>query len=73
MTTGNITRWAMLALFALATGATAIEQDNGALVGKRYRVFVSTDIGGTDPDDFQSMVHLLVYADVFDLESTVPC
>jgi hypothetical protein len=31
-------------------------------------VIVSTDIGGTDPDDFQSMVHLLVYADTFDIE-----
>ena len=37
----------------------------------RPRVIVSTDIGGTDPDDFQSMVHLLVYADVFDLEGLV--
>ncbi len=35
------------------------------------RVLVSTDIGGTDPDDFQSMVHLLVYADRFDLEGLV--
>jgi hypothetical protein len=25
-----------------------------------FRGIVSTDIGGTDPDDFQSMVHLLV-------------
>jgi len=37
----------------------------------RYRVIVSTDIGGTDPDDFQSMVHLLVYADRFDIEGLV--
>jgi hypothetical protein len=34
-------------------------------------VLVSTDIGGTDPDDFQSMVHLLVHADDFDLEGLV--
>jgi hypothetical protein len=40
----------------------------GALDGHRYRVLVSTDIGGTDPDDFQSMVHLLPYADVLDIE-----
>ena len=32
---------------------------------------VSTDIGGTDPDDFQSMVHLLLYADVLDIEGLV--
>ncbi len=38
---------------------------------ERPRVLVSTDIGGTDPDDFQSMVHLLLYADVLDLEGLV--
>jgi len=43
----------------------------GALAGQRYRVIVSTDIGGTDPDDFQSMVHLLVYADSFDIEGLI--
>ena len=43
----------------------------GALDGVRHRVLVSTDIGGTDPDDQQSMVHLLLYADVFDLEGLV--
>ncbi len=32
---------------------------------------VSTDIGGTDPDDFQSMVHLLVSADSLDLEGLI--
>jgi hypothetical protein len=43
----------------------------GALAGHRYRVLVSTDIGGTDPDDFQSMVHLLVYADCLDIEGII--
>ena len=42
--------------------------NGGALTGHRYRVVVSTDIGGTDPDDFQSMVHLLAYADCLDIE-----
>jgi len=37
----------------------------------RLRVIVSTDIGGGDPDDHQSMVHYLVYADVFDTEGLV--
>ncbi len=37
----------------------------------RPRVVVSTDIGGTDPDDFQSMVHLLVAADELDLEGLI--
>jgi hypothetical protein len=38
---------------------------------ERPRVIVSTDIGGTDQDDYQSMVHLLLYADVFDVEGIV--
>jgi len=38
---------------------------------ERPRVIVSTDIGGTDPDDFQSMVHFLLYADHFDIEGLV--
>jgi hypothetical protein len=45
--------------------------DGGALAGHRHRVTVSTDIGGTYADDFQSMVHLLVYADVLDLEGII--
>ena len=43
----------------------------GALDGQRPRVIVSSDIGGSDPDDFQSMVHFLVYADVFDIEGLI--
>lgn len=38
---------------------------------ERQRVLVSTDIGGTDPDDNQSMAHLLMYTDRFDLEGIV--
>jgi Protein of unknown function (DUF1593) len=60
---------------AIAAGlvlATALARaDQGALAGQRPRVLASTDIGGTDPDDFQSMVHLLLYADVLDLEGLV--
>lgn len=38
---------------------------------KPYRVLVSTDIGGTDPDDFQSMVHLFLYADTLEIEGLI--
>lgn len=51
--------------------AFAEPPDRGALAGNRYRVLVSTDVGGTDPDDFQSLVHFLLYADVFDVEGIV--
>jgi hypothetical protein len=44
---------------------------DGTATEPRHRVIVSTDIGGTDPDDFQSMVHLLVYADCFDIEGLI--
>ena len=52
-------------------GAAQSIGSGGALDGVRHRVLVSTDIGGTDPDDFQSMVHLLLYSDVLDLEGLV--
>ncbi len=49
----------------------AKEPAGGVLAGDRPRVIVSTDIGGSDPDDFQSMVHLLLYADMLDLEGLI--
>lgn len=45
--------------------------NKGALYGTKYRVIVSTDIGGSDPDDFQSMVHYLLYSDMFDTEGLI--
>jgi hypothetical protein len=45
--------------------------ERGALAGDHIRVVVTSDIGGTDPDDFQSMVHLLLYTDVLELEGIV--
>ena len=38
---------------------------------EKPRLIVSTDIGGSDPDDFQSMVHFLIYADLFDIEGLI--
>ena len=56
---------------AIATGAEPPVPSGGALAGDRPRVIISTDVGGSDPDDFQSMVHLLVYADVLDIEGLI--
>lgn len=39
--------------------------------GQPFRVIVSSDIGGSDPDDFQSMIHLLLYANVIDIEGII--
>lgn len=38
---------------------------------ERPRIIVSTDIGGTDPDDNQSMIHLLMYSDLFQIEGLI--
>ncbi|MDR2938517.1 MAG: DUF1593 domain-containing protein [Prevotellaceae bacterium] len=35
------------------------------------RILISTDIGGTDPDDNQSMAHLLMYSNLFTIEGLV--
>jgi len=35
------------------------------------RILISTDIGGTDPDDNQSMAHFLMYSDRFQTEGLV--
>ncbi len=51
-----------LLLFCLACEVLAGPAD------ERRRVIVSTDIGGTDFDDFQSLVHLLVYSDKLEIE-----
>ena len=56
----------LIALAALAAGP-----EGGVLDGPPARVIVSTDAGGSDPDDLQSLVHLLVYADRLDLEGLV--
>ena len=56
-------RLAMLMLLAAAAAFPA--------AAELPRVIVSTDIGGSDPDDFQSMVHYLVYADRFETEGLI--
>ena len=65
----------MLALLLLLSHAAISDAPNppgGALAtDDRVRVLVSTDAGGSDPDDLQSLVHLFVYADEFDLEGLV--
>jgi hypothetical protein len=60
----------LLLLFIVASTLARAPQEPVA-AEPRPRVIVSTDIGGTDPDDFQSMVHFLLYADMFDVEGLV--
>ncbi len=48
-----------------------MEFKEGALYGNRYRIIITTDIGGSDYDDFQSLVHYLLYSNLFDTEGIV--
>ena len=62
-----IDRIILVSVLGICTTALSSQLDAGA----RSRIIVSTDIGGSDPDDFQSMVHYLVYADVFETEGLI--
>ncbi len=52
-----------LSLFVFCLGTVSASE--------KPRVIVSTDVGGDDPDDHQSMVHYLIYADRFDTEGLI--
>lgn len=55
---------------AAAVGGTA-GASGGTGKSQKLRVIVSSDIGGTDNDDQQSMVHFLVYSDLWDVEGLI--
>ena len=57
-----------IALIFLAFGFFIVVESTAQ---KKPRVIVSSDIGGTDPDDFQSMIHYLMYADQFETEGLI--
>lgn len=53
-----------LGLFCIVCFAGTSKED-------KSRVVITTDLGGTDPDDIQSMVHLLVCSDRIDIEGLI--
>jgi hypothetical protein len=59
----------LILLFSLCLHSLALPAQQP--VPHKPRVLISTDIGGTDPDDNQSMAHLLMYNDLFELEGLV--
>jgi hypothetical protein len=64
MITNQITFLLLCCLFSIA-----LKAQHPAPI--KPRILVSTDIGGTDPDDNQSMAHLLMYSDKFEIEGLV--
>ncbi len=61
----------LIPLVAILAVAAAIGLAGGAAADDRPRVIVSTDAGGTDYDDLQSLVHLFAYADRVEIEGLV--
>ena len=57
----------LLAILAVAIYSCSGQKDDIT----KHRVIVSTDIGGTDPDDYQSIIHLFMYADLFEIEGLI--
>ncbi|MCH6198357.1 DUF1593 domain-containing protein [Aquiflexum sp. LQ15W] len=58
-------RFLLLVLTFLSTGSYC--QNSQESNGQKPQIIISSDIGGDDPDDYQSMVHLLVYGGRFEL------
>lgn len=61
-------RMSVLLLILLAWGHCAEAQ---VADGDKHRLIVTTDLGGSDPDDIQSMIHLLVCSNVIDIEGLI--
>lgn len=65
----NVMKKIVVIFFALlAWGQYSIAQVNH---NDKHRLIVTTDLGGTDPDDVQSMIHLLVCSNVIDIEGLI--
>ena len=59
---------ALIGLFAIGASYAA---PKGLPQSEKQRLIVTTDLGGTDPDDTQSMIHLLVCSNMMDIEGLI--
>lgn len=59
----KILLFSIFIFFISCTGADIDQQ--------KHRVIISTDIGGTDPDDNQSLIHLMMYSDKVQIEGII--
>ena len=60
-------KYILLLTFLLFVEYSSAQVDQG----DKQRLIVTTDLGGTDPDDTQSMIHLLVCSNSIDIEGLV--
>jgi hypothetical protein len=63
----------LILILAVSFNAFAQNEElpKGALNGERYRIFISSDVGGWDDDDHQSFAHYFLYGDLFDTEGII--
>ena len=61
----------LLPLLIISANNNNSSQKNNLLNYHKQRVIVSSDIGGTDPDDNQSMIHFLMYSNMFKTEGLI--
>ena len=59
---------ALIGLFAIGASYAV---PKGLPQSEKQRLIVTTDLGGTDPDDTQSMIHLLVCSNMMDIEGLI--
>ena len=62
---------AILGLLGVIVIFSLIQCNSSNRQKPKPRILISTDIGGTDPDDFQSIIHYLMYADQFQTEGLI--
>jgi pectate lyase len=68
---GTVKMLAAEVVCGMETDPTPVPSQNPVTDSSRLRVIASTDIGGSDSDDEQSMVHFLVYSDHWDVEGLI--
>lgn len=61
----------LLAMNSFAAAAEVSNRPQDTAPSDNARLIVTTDLGGSDPDDIQSMIHLLVCSDRVDLEGLI--
>lgn len=71
MSIQRLKKMTILCLASTLLVTILVQCSSSAQAKPKPRLLISTDIGGTDPDDFQSIIHLLMYADLFHIEGLV--
>lgn len=58
-------------LFIIIAYIVLMPYNNAQQKKAKPRILISSDVGGTDDDDFQSVIHLFMYSDLFQIEGLV--